>query len=127
MDHELDNWTNYVSCMWIDNPDPSPTGPLPDSPDLIPDSEPSSSTAASREEIGNNEDELASVPSTVHVGSFGSSGREGNASLVRSPGGTWRNSDGSWSLKNFNYNDDEEAPREAPRATLCHQSRSYAA
>ena len=51
MDQELDSWTNYVSCRWIDNPDPSPTGP-PDSPDLIPDSEPGSSTAAFVEETG---------------------------------------------------------------------------
>jgi len=87
-DKELDSWTNYVSCRWIDNPGHSPNVPLPDSPDLIPDSEPNSSTAASREETGNNEDDLASVPSTVHVGSHGSSGREGNASHVRSPGGT---------------------------------------
>jgi len=65
MDHELDRWTNYVTCKWIDNPDPSSTGPPSDSPDLIMDSEPSSSTAASREETGNNEEDLASVPSTV--------------------------------------------------------------
>ena len=88
MDQELDIWANYVSCRWIDKPDPSPNGPMPDSPDLIPDLEPNSSTAASREEMGNSEDDLASVPSTVQVGSPGSSGREGNARPVRSPGGT---------------------------------------
>ena len=87
---------------------------MPDSPDIIPDSEPNNSTAASREEARNSEEDLASVPSTMHVGSPGSSGMEGNASPVRSPGRTWRNSDGSWSLRNFNYNDDEEAPQEAP-------------
>jgi hypothetical protein len=76
---EAANWiwisTNYGTCRWIDNPNPSPTGPLPDSPVLIPDSEPSSSTAASGEETGNSEEDLASVPSTVQVGSPGSSGR----------------------------------------------------
>ncbi len=74
-DLELESWANYVSCRWIDSPDPSPTGPLPDSPDLIPDSEPNSSAAASREEARNNEEDLASVPSTVQVGSPRSSGR----------------------------------------------------
>ena len=87
LDHDLDSWSNYGTCRWIDNPDPSPTGPLQDSPDLIPDSEPRSSTAAFGEEAGNNEEERASVPSTVHAGSPGSSGREGNASPVKSPGG----------------------------------------
>ncbi len=81
LDHELDNWSNYGTCGWIKNPDPSPTGPRSDSPDLIPDSEPSNSTAASGEETGNNEADLASVPSTVQVGSPGSSGP------VRSSGG----------------------------------------
>jgi hypothetical protein len=54
--------------MWIDNPDLVPTAPLLDSPDLIPDSEPNNSTAASRGETRNNEDDLASVPSTERVG-----------------------------------------------------------
>jgi hypothetical protein len=88
MDQELDSWMNYVSCMWIDNPDPSPTGPLPNSPDLIPDSEPSSSAATSGTEVRSNEEDLASVPSTVQVGSRGTSYREGDSSPVRSPGGT---------------------------------------
>ena len=87
MDQELDSWTKYVTCKWIDNPDPSPTRPMPDSPDLISDSEPICSTAVSGEETGNNEEDLASVPSTVHVGSLGSSGREGNARPIMSPGG----------------------------------------
>ena len=56
MDQELDNWTNYGSCGWIDNPEASP---LPDSPDLIPDSEPGSSTAASAEDTRSNEEDLA--------------------------------------------------------------------
>ena len=50
---------------------------MPDSPDLIPDSEPSNSTAAFAKDTGSSEEDLASVPSTVHVGSLVSSGREG--------------------------------------------------
>ena len=113
---ELDNGTNYVTCRWIDNPDPSPTESLPDSFDLIPDSEPSNSTAASVEKVGSSEQDLASVPSTVQVGLPGTSDRErySAARPARSPGGTCRNSDGSWSLKNFDYSDDEEAPQDAP-------------
>ena len=116
MDQDLDNWSNNVTCRWIANPDAS--GPLPDSLDLIPDSEPNSSTAASGEEVGSSEEDLASVSITVQVGSPESSGMEGNASPVMSPGGTWRNSDGSWSLRNFNYNDDDEASREASPGVL---------
>ncbi len=56
-DQELDNLTNYVTCRWVDNPDPSTIGPLPDSPDLIPDSEPISSTTASVEETGSSEED----------------------------------------------------------------------
>jgi hypothetical protein len=81
MDQKLDNWTNYISFRWIDDPDPSPARPMSDSPKLIPDSEPSSSAAASGEETGNNEEDLASVPSTVQVGLHGSSGREGTQAL----------------------------------------------
>ena len=96
-EHELDNWENYITCKWIDNPG---VAPLPDSPDLIPDSEPNNSTTASGEETGGSEEDLASVPSTVQVGSPeplgpGSSEGDGNASPVRSPGGSWRNQDGS--------------------------------
>jgi len=34
---------------------------------------------------------------------------------AQSPGGTWRNPDGSWSFKNFDYgnDDDDDAAREA--------------
>ena len=32
-----------------------------------------------------------------------------------SPGGTWRNLDGSWSLRNFDYGSDDEPPSEPPR------------
>ena len=69
--------------------------PPPDSPDIIPDSEPTTSTSASEEVTGSNEEDLASVRSTVQIGSPGSFGKEGNASPVRSHRGTWRNSDGS--------------------------------
>ena len=113
-DQELDSWTNYVTCRWINNPDLSPKEPRPDSPNLIPDSEPSNSATAPREEASSTEDGLASVPSTVQVGSPRPSDGERNASPARSQGGTWRNSDGNWSLKNFYYDEEEEAPREAP-------------
>ena len=67
------------------------------SPDLIPDSEPSSSASASREEDGSSEEDLASVPSTVQIGSPGSAdGREDfSKRLVRFLGGTWRKPNGS--------------------------------
>ena len=81
MDQELDSCTNYGTCRWIDNPEASP---LPDSLDLISDSEPSRSTAASAEDTGSSEEDLASVLSTVQVGPPGSSGREGNASPINS-------------------------------------------
>ena len=77
---ELDSCTKYVTCKWIDNPDPSPTGPPPDSPDLIPDSEPGSSTAAFGEGVGRSEEDLASFPSTVQVGSPETSDMEGDSS-----------------------------------------------
>ena len=118
MDQELDNWTNYVSCRWIDIPDPSPTGPLLDFLDLIPDSDPGSAAAASGEDARRSEEDLASVPSTVLVGLPGTSYMEEDSSPVKSPGGTWRSSDGSWSRKNFTCTDDEEAPREAPPELL---------
>ena len=91
-DQELDSWTIYITCKWSDNPEASP---LLDCPDIIPDSEPTSSTSASEEFTGSSEEDLASVPSTVQIGSPGSSGREGNASPVKFHGGIWRNSDGS--------------------------------
>ena len=105
---ELDSWTNFSSCRWIENPAllPSPTGP----PEIIPDSEPSSSSAFG-ETDGSSEEELASVPSTVQVGSPGTTSEEGkdlSARPAKSPGGTWRNPDGSWSLKNFDYEDDAD-------------------
>jgi len=113
-DQDLKGWSNYGTCKWIDIPDPSPTGPRRDSPELIPDSEPSSSATASGEEARSSEEDLASVPSTVQVGSPRSSDAERTASPIKSPGGTWINPDGSRSLRNFYYDDDVETPREAP-------------
>ena len=46
-EQELNIWENYNTCKWIANPG---VAPLPDSPDLISDSEPNSSTTASGEE-----------------------------------------------------------------------------
>ena len=112
-EQELDSWDNYGNCIWIDDPDASP---LPDSPDLIPDSEPGSSTSASEGETSGCEEDLASVPSTVQIcPSVPGSPGEGQDSPVLSPGGTWRNLDGSWSLRNFDYGSDDEPPSEPPR------------
>ena len=84
----MDSWTNYLSYRWIDNPfpSPSPTG----SPEIIPDSEPSSFTPAYGDTDGSSEEELASVPSNVQVGSLGASegGEDLSARPTRSPGGT---------------------------------------
>ena len=117
---ELDSWTNYSSCKWIENPAPSPSPSPTGAPEIIPDSGPSSSSAtpASCKTDGCGEEELASVPSTVQVGSPGiSEGGNGlSARPAKSLGGTWRNPDGSWSLKNFEYEDDadNEDARGAP-------------
>ena len=92
-DMELDSWTNYVSCRWIDNSadPPLPNATLPDSPDLFPESEPSSSVTASRNEAESSEEDLASVPSTVNVGSPGTSDgeRTPNQVHVGALGETW--------------------------------------
>jgi len=90
---ELDSWTSYSSCKWIDNPElsTSAAGPLASFPDLIPDSEPNNFATTSLEEIGSGEEDLASVPSTVKVGSPGSTDGGGGDPVTRptmSPGGT---------------------------------------
>jgi hypothetical protein len=117
--------TNPRACGSITHISPPPPArSLPGSPDLIPDSEPNNSASASGEEVGSSVENLASVPSTVHVGSPGTSDEEVDSStrLVRFPGGTWRNSNGSWSFGNFYYSDDDETPQ----ATPYHRSRSCA-
>ncbi len=96
---EIDTWTNYNACRWINNPEPSTpvARSLPISPDLIPDSEPNNAATASFEEIESGEEDLASVPSTVQVGSPRSTDGKDDPSArsTRSPGGTWRNTYGS--------------------------------
>ena len=96
---EIDSWTNYNTCRWIENPEPSTpaAGSLPSSPDLISDSEPISFATASLEEIGSGEEDLASVPNTVQVGSPWSTDGEDDLSArpTTYPRGTWRNIDGS--------------------------------
>jgi hypothetical protein len=69
---------------------PAAARSLPGSLDLIPDSESNSSATASSEEIRKSEEDLASVPSTVHVGSPGITNEEEDplARPFRSPGGT---------------------------------------
>ena len=83
----------YSTCKWIDDPDPSTSAAAeshPGSPDLIPDSEPESTASSTHGETRSNEEDLASIPSTVQVGTPGSTDEEDEplARPSRSPGGT---------------------------------------
>ena len=79
----------------------------PPFPDFIPDSDPDSTPASG--EVDSSEEDLASVPSTVQVGTPESENLEPRdlSSPRKSPGGSWRSLDGSWSLRNFDYGDSD--------------------
>ncbi len=99
-DLALDSWSYYNTYRLINDseepiqPNECPRHPPP-SPDYIPGSDPDNTPASG--EADNNEEDHASVPSTVHVGTSESKDPEPRdlSSPRKSPGGFRRNLDGS--------------------------------